>query len=100
MEISEFYNQYNHIKTGALIQCAMNDCNEILHFRNHIILFDSHINWNLFMRMTNGNGKETLTISHWNGGGSYLGLSDRVKKNLVNIRWIFSAYQRPMYHLY
>ena len=97
LEISEFYNQYNHIKTGALIQCAMNDCNEILHFRNHIILFDSHINWNLFMRMTNGNGKETLTISHWNGGGSYLGMSDRGKEKLRNIKFLLSEYKMDIF---
>ena len=97
MEISEFYNQYNLIKTGVIIQCAMRDRNEILHFCSHIIIYDSHINWNLFMRIINGNGKETLTISHWNGGGSYLGMSDRGKEKLRNIKFLLSEYKMDIF---
>ena len=43
------------------------------------ITMNIYINWNFLMRMVNGNGRDTITITHWNGGGSYLCLSERGK---------------------
>ena len=45
------------------------------------------------MRMTNGNGKDTITISHWNGRSSYLGMSERDKEKLMNIKYLLSEYK-------
>ena len=45
------------------------------------------------MRMINGNGRDTITIAHWNGGGSYLCLSDRGKEKMENIKLLLSEHK-------
>ena len=45
------------------------------------------------MRIINGNGRDTITIAHWNGGGSYLCLSDRGKEKMENIKLLLSDHK-------
>ena len=56
-------------------------------------IMNIYFNWNLYMRIINGNGRDTITIAHWNGGGSYLCLSDRGKEKMENIKLLLSDHK-------
>ena len=57
------------------------------------ITMNIYTNWNLFMRMVNSNGRDTIMIAYWNGGGSYLCLSERGKEKLENIKLHLSEHK-------
>ena len=50
-------------------------------------LMSSHTvyDWNLYLRMTNRNTKNTVTIAHWNEGSSFLSKSEHGKEKLQEI---------------
>ena len=46
------------------------------------------LDWNKYMKITNGNRESTITIGHWNGGSSQLGKSARGIEKLKQIKHI------------
>ena len=46
------------------------------------------LDWNKYMKITNGNKEPTITIGHWNGGSSQLGKSAKGIEKLEQIKHI------------
>ena len=53
--------------------------------------YESRI-WNSYMKSLNGNIKQSINISHWNGGSSHLARSKKGKDKIKDIKFLLNKY--------
>ena len=50
------------------------------------------LTWNAYMKAINGNIKNCMNISHWNGGSSHLGRSSKGKEKMEHVKFLLKKH--------